>query len=124
MRLGKLLPFMFCFLIISCYMESICCILFGNTCIQGSIIIPYTRFSWFVAKYIEYDYFVIFILFVLGVALETCIYNKLSTLYLFIQILEKSYFENVELYEEQAILLALANIIVCIFLIYKGIKRL
>jgi hypothetical protein len=65
----------------------------------------------------------LFVLFVISIAIETCIYNKLACLYLGVNLIEKSYFDF-EIEVNTVYVIATINIIVSAWIIYRGIKIL
>ena len=77
--------------------------------------------SFLVGNYFEYNLQMLVVLCVISIAIETCIYNKMACGYLGINLAEKSYFDF-ELEPTTIYAICLANIIVCGYLTYKGIK--
>ena len=63
-------------------------------------------------------------LFIISYAIETCIWNKLAILYLLIQLGEKDLFSTMEITETLIYMVSTVNIIMCVFLINKGIRIL
>ena len=77
--------------------------------------------AYIVGNYFEYNLQMLVVLCVISIAIETCIYNKMACGYLGINLAEKSYFDF-ELEPTTIYAICLANIIVCGYLTYKGIK--
>lgn len=123
-RIGKILPFVVCFLVCLCYTETVFALATSDFLMYDSVVIPNTPISFFVGRYFEYNLQMLVVLCVISIAIETCIYNKLACLYLGVNLYEKSYFANVELYTETIYIIAVANIIVSGFFVYKGAKML
>lgn len=122
-NIGKVLPFILCFIVLVSYTES-CVALFNDRFIQyDGFILPNTNISFAINKYIEYDWQTLFVLVVISVAIETCVYNKLACLYLAINLAEKSHFDF-ELEPTTIYIICAANIIASGYLTYKGIKIL
>ena len=119
-RIGKILPFVLCFIVCISYTES----LYGNIIVYGDISFIETPISFFVAKYFEYDLLSLVVMLTISVAIETCYWNKLAIIYLCINLYERSYFATTEISEEAALLFAILNIITSGFLAFKGIYLL
>ncbi len=119
-RIGKILPFVLCFIVCISYTES----LYGNIIVYGDISFIETPISFFVAEYFEYDLLSLVVMLTISVAIETCYWNKLAIIYLCINLYERSYFATTEISEEAALLFAILNIITSGFLAFKGIYLL
>ena len=119
-RIGKILPFVLCFIVCISYTES----LYGNIIVYGDISFIETHISFFVAEYFEYDLLSLVVMLTISVAIETCYWNKLAIIYLCINLYERSYFATTEISEEAALLFAILNIITSGFLAFKGIYLL
>lgn len=119
-RIGKILPFVLCFIVCISYTES----LYGNVIVYGDISFIETPISFFVAEYFEYDLLSLVVMLTISVAIETCYWNKLAIIYLCINLYERSYFATTEISEEAALLFAILNIITSGFLAFKGIYLL
>ena len=123
-RVGKILPFIVCLLILLQYAETAFALAKNDFLMYDSVVIPNTPISFFIGQYFEYNLQMLVVLCIISIAIETCIYNKLACVYLCINLYEKSYFANVELYAETIYIIAFANIIVSGFFVYKGTKML
>ena len=119
-RIGKILPFVLCFIVCISYTES----LYGNIIVYGDISFIETPISFFVAEYFEYDLLSLVVMLTISVAIKTCYWNKLAIIYLGINLYERSYFATTEISEEAALLFAILNIITSGFLAFKGIYLL
>ena len=119
-RIGKILPFVLCFIVCISYTES----LYGNIIVYGDISFIETPISFFVAEYFEYDLLSLVVMLTISVAIETCYWNKLAIIYLCINLYERSYFATTEISEEAALLFAILNNITSGFLAFKGIYLL
>lgn len=122
-RLGKTLPFIVCFVVLISYVETALNLATYNVVSLNGGIIPYKCLSWFIGHYFEYNIQMLFVLVVISVAIETCVYNKLACLYLAINLAEKSYFDF-ELEPTNIYIIYALNIIASGYLTYKGIKIL
>ena len=121
-RVAKILPFVFCFILILSYYECIVSLCIGSFSNYESYTIPYNPISWAIAGIAEYGWNTLAILAILSIAVETCIWNKLSIAYLGLNLYEKNFFANIELYDETVIVICIANIVVSSLLVYKGCK--
>ena len=122
-RIGKVLPFVICFLVCINYTETSFSLLTSDFLVWNDIVIPNTSVSFFVGQYFEYNLQMLVVLCIISIAIETCIYNKLACGYLGINLAEKSYFDF-ELEPTAIYIICLANIIVAGYLTFKGIKIL
>lgn len=120
---GKLFPFVLCFIVCVSYIETLVSIGFDLYCSYGEYVVPYKPLSWFFGDILTYDWHTISVAIVLSIAFETCIWNKLSILYLCANLYEKQYFvDEMEWYT--IVLICATNIAVSSYLIYKGIRAL
>ena len=122
-RIGKVLPFVICFVVLLNYIECIVALLLNNYIIYDNVVILYTNFSFIINTFVEYDIQILIVLCVISIAIETCIYNKLACCYLGVNLAEKSYFDF-ELEPTSIYIVCIVNIIVAGYLTYKGIKIL
>ena len=121
-RIGKALPFVICFLAIMSYAETVFALATNDLVSCGGNIIPNTPVSWFIGNYFEYNMQTLIVVAIISVAVETCVWNKLACIYLGFNLWEKYYFASVDLYAEYIYMVAVANIIVNAFFVYKGVK--
>lgn len=120
-RIGKILPFVVCFLVCIHYTETAFALATSDFVVYDGVVIPNTRLSFFVGHYFEYNIQTLAVLIVLSVSIRTCIYNKLACAYLCVNLLEKWYFDF-EMYPEQIICICVFNIVTSMFLVFKGVK--
>ena len=122
-RLGKIIPFVLCFIVCVSYTEDAHA-LFNDSYMEFSDgIYLYKPISWAIGNHLEYNISHLAVLCVLSIAISTCIYNKLACLYLGINLAEKAYFDF-ELDPWAIYTICLANIVVAGYLTLKGIKIL
>ena len=122
-RLGKVLPFVVCFIVTLSYSETIFNLATNDLNDWCGIVIPSKPISWFISGYFEYNLQMLSVLVIISIAIETCIYNKLACGYLGVNLAEKSYFDF-ELEPTTIYIICLANIIVAGYLTWKGISIL
>jgi len=122
-RLGKVLPFVICFIVMLSYSETIFNLATNDLNDWGGIIIPNKPISWLIGQYFEYNLQMLFVLVILSIAIQTCVYNKMACAYLGINLAEKSYFDF-ELYPEYIYAICIVNILICGFFCYKGLRIL
>ena len=121
--IGKVLPFVVCFLMFVNYSETAFALATSDFLMYDGIVIPNTLFSFIVGQYFEYNLQMLFVLVIISIAIETCIYNKLACGYLGVNLAEKSYFDF-ELEPTTIYIICLANIIIAGYLTFKGISIL
>ena len=123
-NIGKVLPFIVCAIVFVGYAETTFSLVTNDYIVWDGNIIPNTPITRFIGLYFEYDIIMLVILLTISVAIETCYWNKLAIVYLCFQLYEKNYFQSMELYTETIYIIAVANIIVSWFFVYKGAKML
>lgn len=121
-RVGKILPFIVCLLILLQYAETAFALLLSDFLVYDDMVIPNIPISFFIGRYFEYNFQMFVVLCIISIAIETCLANKACCVYLGVNLYEKSYFANVELYTEYIYAICAANIIVSAYFTYKGIS--
>ena len=119
-QIAKVLPFIICGIVAISFLENIFSLLFERYAMFDGSYIPYKPISWTISNIIEYDWTTIVVLIILSIALETCIWNKLATIYLCVNLYEKSYFDF-ELDIWQIYIISILNLIISAYFTYKGI---
>lgn len=122
-RIGKVLPFVICLIVLVSYVESCIGLYRHDFILYDDYAIINKPISFFIGYYFEYNVQMLVVLCVLSIAIQTCIYNKLVCVYLGVNLIEKSYF-NFELEPTYIYIICITNIIVSSYLTYKGIRRL
>jgi len=122
-RVGKVLPFVICFIVCFNYIECVYALCVDNYLLYDNIVILNTPISFFVGKNFEYNIQMFVVLVIISIAIETCIYNKLSCAYLGLNLFEKSYFDF-ELEPTYIYIICTLNIIVAGYLTFRGLKIL
>ena len=120
---GKMLPFLICVVVFVSYAESAFALATSDFLDTDDAIILNKPLSWLIADYFRYNIVTIIVLTILSYAINACKWNKLSLLYLATQLYEKEYFLTVELDAFVIYTICAINMIVCSYLIYKGIKN-
>ena len=121
--IGKAIPFVLCFIVCISYLETLYAICFERYLYFWDCTILNTPVSFFIGNYFEYDWLVCIVTLIISVAIEACKWNLWATFYLFVHLLEKSYFDF-ELDILQIYIIAIANLIVSGYFTYKGFKIL
>lgn len=121
-ELGKVSPFIVCFIVLISYIESIYAILFDKFVLYDDYYVLNKPISWFLGTYFEYNLTTIVILLVISISTETCKWNKISIFYLLSQLMIKNYIQDFELDIAFVYTIIVVNIIICCFLCYKGFK--
>lgn len=83
-RLGKVSPFLITFLVFISYVESLLALMTNSLAEYNGEVVLYKPISWAIASYFEYDMYVVAFLTILAIAIETCIWNKASEIYLLV----------------------------------------
>lgn len=122
-QIGKILPFVVCGIVLISYVEDVYALFRNNYIEYYDGVYLNKPISWFVGNYFTYDIIMLFVLVVLSIAIETCVYNKLACAYLGFNLLEKSYLDF-ELEPTTIYIICIINIVITSFLCYKGIKQL
>lgn len=122
-RIGKVLPFIICGLVMISYIESVIATATQDYILYDDYAILRKPLSFLIGQYFEYNIQMLFVLVVLSIAIETCVYNKISCAYLGINLIEKSYFDF-ELEPTTIYIICIINIAISGYLTLKGIKRL
>lgn len=122
-RTGKILPFVICWFVFISYAESILATITQDYILYDDYAILRKPISFFIGQYFEYNLQMLFVLVVLSIAIETCVYNKLACAYLGFNLLEKSYLDF-ELEPTTIYIICTINIAISGYLTWKGIKIL
>lgn len=122
-RLGKVSPFLITFLVFISYVESLLALMTNSLAEYNGEVVLYKPLSWAIASYFEYDMYVVAFLTILAIAIETCIWNKLSLLYLFIQLIEKGLLAHVMLDLWAYYIIVITNVLISLVLTLKGIRN-
>lgn len=75
-ELGKMLPFVVCFVIFISYAEDLYAISFDRYVIYESSYVLYKPISWYLGSAFEYNLITVSLMAVISVAVETCFWNK------------------------------------------------
>ena len=121
-RLGKILPFLITFLVFISYTESFYAIATNSLAEFDGEVVLYKPISWFIASHFEYNIYVVGLLGIISIAIETCIWNKLALVYLLFQLLEKELLLMVALEVWQSYVVIVMNMLLSLFLTFKGLK--
>lgn len=121
-RLGKMLPFLITFLVFISYAESLYALATNSLAEFDGEVVLYKPISWFIASHFEYNIYVVGLLCIISIAIETCIWNKLALVYLLFQLLEKELLLMVALEVWQSYVVIVMNMLLSLFLTFKGLK--
>lgn len=121
-RIGKILPFVICGLVFISYAESIFATITQDYILYDDYALLRKPISFFIGQYFEYNLQMLFVLIVLSIAIETCVYNKLACAYLGFNLLEKSYLDF-ELEPTTIYIICITNIAISGYLTWRGIKK-
>lgn len=104
------------------YAESLVAFATDDFVLLGDDLIPRKTVSWLIGSFFEYSYFHVAVLTILSVAIQTCVWNKLACLYLFLNLIEKSWFESHVYTITIYTCVCIANIAVCMLVLWKGMR--
>lgn len=122
-RFGKAQPFIICFVVCIAYIEIVYSLYFDNYMYFNDCTIINTPINFYIADIMEYDLFVVIVSLIISLAIEVCKWNIYATIFLFVNLFEKSYFDF-EIEPTYIYIICIVNIIVAGYLTYKGIKIL
>lgn len=122
--IGKLLPFVLCFVVLVAYSECLYAISVEDYIFYSNFAIPNTPTSYWVADRFEYDWLSVVVLLIISIAIETCCWNKIAVTYLGLHLVFKGYVSDIELEEHAIVCLCVINIIITSIIIYKGVRRI
>ena len=122
-RLGKISPFLITFIVFISYVESLLALMTNSLAEYNGEVVLYKPISWAIASYFEYDMCVVGLLTILAIAIETCIWNKLALLYLFVQLIEKGLLAHVMLDLWAYYIIVITNAFISLVLTLKGIRN-
>jgi hypothetical protein len=120
-KFSKLYPFLLCALAFVSLSESLFALLSEDfiECSNGTIL--NTPFSWLIAEKYEFGKYSIAAAIYLSIAFRTCIWNKLSELFLIIYLNEQNIFQDIEITKNTILIIILANLVISGFFVCKGI---
>ena len=122
-RLGKVSPFLITFIVFISYVESLLALMTNSLAEYNGEVVLYKPISWAIASYFEHDMYVVAFLTILAISIETCIWNKLALLYLFIQLIEKGLLAHVMLDLWVYYIIVITNTLISLVLTLKGIRN-
>lgn len=117
--LGKIFPFLLCFILAIHYSEAIVSTLTRNYLVYDDSVILNMPLSFGLARIIRYNLVVVVIAFVISIAIEACKWNLYSVLYLAVNLFEKNYF-IFEVSLTTILIVSVLNLLISAFLVYKG----
>lgn len=124
-RVGKVIPFVLAFIVAIGYVESAYAIYYElyEMCDDGSVIL-YTPISNYIGNIVYIDWFDVFLLYVLAVALEYCKYNLRAVHFLLLNLLIRTLVEHVWL--DGGIVVGIASFMALagLYCVYGGFKML
>ena len=123
-RFAKVFPFLLCFIVLISLSETLFALLLSDFVILDGSLIPNTPLAWFIADKYEFEIYSVLAAIFLSIAFETCVWNKASEIYLLALLKQQTYFPTIELYIEYIYAICIANILICVLFIYKGIINL
>lgn len=123
-RVGKILPFVVCFVVFISYLENMYAMLTENYLYYEDYYVLNKPLSNQLGVLFEYNVQTLFILVIISISIRTCLYNKLACFYLGINIYEKSYFME-HVYDNGIYyIVIILNLIIASYLTIKGILKI
>ena len=123
-RFAKVFPFLLCLIVIVSLSETLFALVLNDFVVFDGSVTPNTPFAWFIGEKFEIGIYSVLLAILLSIAFETCIWNKLSDIYLLTYIKQQTYFPTIEIEPMVIYIICLANIIVAGYLTFKGISIL
>lgn len=119
-----MLPFVVCFIVLISHIENVIALICEDYVCYNDEFILNTPLSFAIACQIKYDWLILALITIISFAIETCIYNKLACCYLWLNLLEKSYYATHEHENYIYYIVIVLNIIVSAYFVYKGIRMI
>lgn len=123
-RIGKVLPFIVCVLALLSYVEALYALQAGNYVMYEDYVMLNKPLSFSIGEIMEYNTSMLLVCIVISISVETCLWNKIACAYLTLNLIEKAYFPTIEVSQTLIYFICIANIVVCSFITYKGLKIL
>lgn len=123
-QIGKSLPFLLCFLVFVSYAENLFALATNDFLYYDGYFIVNTPISFAIGLKFEYDWLMVVVSMILSIAIETCKWNKFALCYLAANLLLKSYIADVELEKDTICVICVFNVLLSLFFVYKGLKRI
>jgi hypothetical protein len=121
-RFAKVFPFLLCFIVLISLSETLFALSLSDFVILDCSLTPNTPLAWFIANKYEFEIYSVLAAIFLSIAFETCVWNKASEIYLLALLKQQTYFPTIELYPEYIYAICIANILICGFFCYKGLR--
>lgn len=124
-RVGKVIPFVFAFIVVISHIESIFAILNDDIVLDFEGYYTYNvPISNYIGNIVYIDWFDVLLLYILAVALEFCLRNMLAVHYLLLNLAVRTLVEH--FYIESGIVVGLASFMALagLYCVYGGIKIL
>lgn len=123
-RIGKVLPFIVCVFVLLSYVETLYALQAGNYVMYEDYVMLNKPLSFSIGEIMEYNTSMLLVCIVISISVETCLWNKIACAYLTLNLIEKAYFPTIEVSQTLIYFICIANIVVCSFITYKGLKIL
>ena len=124
-QLAKSLPFILRIFVIVSYYETLYSIALNNFYYieSNKCLIPKKYLSWAIGNIFTYNVWTLLLALFLSICFETCLYNKLSIVYLASGLIQKQLLQSVEVTQVTAIAICIVNIALASYLVYKGCRN-
>lgn len=122
-RFGKVCPFVICFIVLISDVENIIAITTQDIVVYADNPIYNTPISFAIARYAEYDILVVFIVGLISISIEACVYNTSAVLYIGLLLYRNHWFAVNEPCEDVTYMIVMClSSAVLLYFIYKGLK--
>ena len=124
-RIGKVIPFVFAFVVTFGYMETIYAILNESMIVDTDGTYLYElRITFLIGNIVYIDWFDVFLLYILAVALEYCKYNFRAVHYLLLNLAIRMTLERLYLQDGALVLLCGFMALLGLYCVYGGFKMI
>ena len=123
-NIGKVLPFVICFIVFVSYSENILSLATNNIVQYADTYTLSKPVSHWIGGVFEYDALSVVVLIIMSYALETCYWNKLAVLYLLLHLIFKNYVQDIVFDETGVYFVSIINAAISGFLTYNGVRKI
>ena len=122
--LGKCSPFVFIASVVVSLSETLTSIIVGFYAEYNDSIVYYKPLSWFIGEYFSLDFSRLAMIAVISIGIRACVWNKLGIIYRMAVLCQREYFLYHTVSEESFTYVLVVNIIVGLFILYKGLRKI
>lgn len=124
-RIGKIIPFVFAFIVVISHVESICAILNDDIILDLEGYYSYNvPISNYIGNIVYVDWFDVFLLYILAIALEFCKYNMRAVHFLLLNLFIRALLEHFYLDTLVVVHLCAFMALLGLYCVYGGFKMI